>query len=468
MKSFRYYLLILVVVLSVSCRKDVKEGTDIKSDNDKIELTPEEVASIKFDEPKELTTAEIKEIISSHPLFEAPATKGTSTNSSFSIEEKYYIKNDGKANGGVTPKTKGAAKDSLPVYKVSITSGKETSSVFVGGDSRTSAVLAFLSGTKVQASQLEEDPMYQYSKSILLSDIRYMSHLRDSLKVPTLRKIESKLGQVPAVNIYETLKGKISIKEALITKSSPISNITEPIVAKIGPLTKTQWEQEGIFNLKLDKVNCAGTDILPPAGCLPIATVQLLGFYKPAMTVPGANGSTITIDWNALQETPDLSPWGWPAPTQETIDMAGYLLRHVFIGLKTTPRCTEGAAAESAAYTSDAEAYLRNYINIDGATGFNVNTVKSSLDQLRLVLATGNRTTTTGGKSGHAWVVDGYAVTRKPGTTNVFNTYLHCNIGWFWGTGSGWFLVENPLAFTPVPDYNYTNNLMCSPQARKK
>jgi len=468
MKTLRYNLLILVVALSVSCRKDVKPDTDPASGNDKIALTPDEIASIKYDEPKELTTAEITDIISQHPLFAAPSTKGTSSSSSFKIVEKYYISNDGKANGGVTPKTKGVSKDSLPVYQVSISAGKEKSIAIVGGDSRTSAILALFTGSNVQSAQLEQDPMYQYSKSILLSDIKHIARMRDSLKVPTLKKIEAKLGHVPAVNIYETLKDKISVKEAVITKSSPISNITEPIVARVGPLTKTQWEQESVFNLKLDKFSCGGAQILPPAGCLPIATVQLLGFYKPAMSVPGANGTTLTIDWNALQESPTLDPWNWPAPTQETIDMAGYLVRHVFIGLKTIPKCMPDSTAESAAYTSDAENYLRNYINIDGAQGFNVNNVKVSLDQLRLVLATGSRNTSSGGKSGHAWVIDGYAVTRKPGTINTFNTYLHCNIGWFWGMGSGWFLVENPLAFSPIQDYNYTVNLMASLNARKK
>ncbi|MBC9934139.1 C10 family peptidase [Chitinophaga qingshengii] len=211
-----------------------------------------------------------------------------------------------------------------------------------------------------------------------------------------------------------------------------------------------------------------------PAGCFVIAAAQVQAYYRPNLQV-NINGAATPFQWDAMLSTPY---GGDEATNQNTRNHLTSFIKNVFNGCATTPSC-DGSSTNS----TSGIAYLRQTLNVNNGIGINMTDIKNSLDQLKLVLATGFREPNNDGnpKVGHAWVVDGYAVTSlNPGETIVgnnvwqrYNMYLHCNMGWgsFW-SGSGWYLVGKDnvgsLTFASNSAQKYKINLTFFSNISKK
>ncbi|WP_431292702.1 C10 family peptidase [Pedobacter sp. P26] len=449
--------LIFSICLSIySCKKGNDAEQSVSIDKTLLEITPAEYASIAYDNPKELSTDEIKKVIQAYPLKDNPATKG-SNDIQFEVAEKYYIDQKGALEkASVSPATKSQVSDNkIAVYNVNITSGNKTGSALVCADERAPVVLAYMPVNHLRPELLGENLMYQSSKRYITDRLVYIGHLRDSLRSKTLSKLEEKLGKLPEQDVFSFVKNKIRVQSTAPKTKSPVESwLPTQVISQVGPFATTEWDQSGVADQLLPS---GSTCTRVPAGCLVIAGAQVLAQLAPTfpvivryetreVNIPGAGHGGVTrtitipiyenVNWPYLKANPFI---GYYDP-QDKQTMYSRLIRDIFNRTQTIPSC-EGSGTQMQKMID----LLRNYIDIDNPAGFNVQQIKASLDNNRSVIAAGSRLSGTE-KIRHAWVVDGYAICDKmngstPGDlVHQYDLYLHANLGWG-GSDTGWFLV---------------------------
>jgi len=442
--------LIFSICLSIySCKKGNDAEQSVSIDKTLLEITPAEYASIAYDNPKELSTDEIKKVIQAYPLKDNHATKG-SNDIQFEVAEKYYIDQKGALEkASVSPATKSQVSDNkIAVYNVNITSGNKTGSALVCADERAPVVLAYMPVNHLRPELLGENLMYQSSKRYITDRLVYIGHLRDSLRSKTLSKLEEKLGKLPEQDVFSFVKNKIRVQSTAPKTKSPVESwLPTQVISQVGPFATTEWDQSGVADQLLPS---GSTCTRVPAGCLVIAGAQVLAQLTPTFPVVVGQrpsgplfpiaGPYIPIyenvNWSYLKQNPYI---GYYDP-QDKQTMYSRLIYKIFTSTQTTPAC-EGSGTQMNKMID----FLRGYINIDNAAAFNVQQIKASLDNNRSVIAAGSRLSGTE-KIRHAWVVDGYAICDKmngstPGDlVHQYDLYLHANLGWG-GSDTGWFLV---------------------------
>jgi len=453
-----YVLALTLAMLIVSCRKETdQQDISTKSPDGTIALTDYEIAAIAYANPKELSTDAVLSIVRNFEdsVSKTPGTKGASK-STLEITGKSYVDENGTLNH--LP-TKGASATMVPVFNVAIKKGKQRGVAVVSGDERAPLVVAYIPELKEN-----EDPMLLISKLSLVEKVKAVERLVDSLYAPTISKLEQKFGKLPDDNVYDYVKNKIISRNGIPGTKSVVTNSIGTVISRVGPLSVTEWDQHSPYNNKMDLgTTCSDPNSPYPAGCFVIAAAQILAYYRPNIQV-SINGASTPLQWDLILEDPWGGNWFFN-PT--TYDHLTSFVRTVFDGCGTTPSC-DGSSTNS----SSGVAYLRQTLNVNNGISLNMTDIKSSLDQLKLVLATGYREPNNDGdpKIGHAWVIDGYAVTRlNPGETIVgnavwqrYNMYLHCNLGWG-GSGTGYYLVGKDnigsLTFQPNLAQEYKINL---------
>lgn len=436
---------IAISLFFLSCKKN--KDPELSAELNKspfLELSSSEYASIIYDHPKELSLEEVKKLIQEYPLKSGPNTKSADA-FQYNISEKYYLNENGEIEKAASSlKTKGSAEDKVPVYNVSLSANGKTGSALVCADERAPLVLAYMPLNDLKPEVLSENLMYQSSKKFVFNRIAFINHLKDSLKVKTLSKLEEQVGKLPENNIAAFLKGKIKISGNPTTKSPVESYLPSQVISQVGPLTNTDWDQEGTYNsLTQSGTGCVNV----PAGCLVVAGAQVLARYEPTLGVfvrqerrgPGPHDFRNVyenVNWPYLKQSSYI---GFNDPADKKT-MIARLMRDIFNNTGTTPDC-HGSGTTMPNMVD----YLRRYINIDDKAGFNVQQIKGSLDNARLVIGAGGRISGTE-KIRHAWVIDGYAICEKMGGStpgdlvHQYDLYLHANMGWG-GSDSGWFLV---------------------------
>lgn len=443
-----YVLLLIAIMPVVSCKKDAdnKQGISTPAEG-LLALSDDEIASIAFAEPKELTPEMVLTIARNFEdsISKTPLSKGTSQ-PTFKITGKSYF--DAKGRSIALP-TKSTDATTIPVFNVAINSGKKTRVAVVSGDERMPLVIAYTGQIK------QDDPLLAISRLALIEKVKEVEKLVDSLYTPTIKKLQQQFGTLPDKHVYEYVKNKIVSKHAIPgTKSRKEIGALSGIISQIGPLTMTEWDQSDPFNELMDVGNCDYDGERYPAGCFVIAAAQVQAYYRPALNI-NYSGNVVPIQWDPIL----VDPWGGDLSSNHLTSF----IKHVFVACETTYNC-EGSS------TTDTKGinYLKQTLSMGSTT--NMTDVKSSLDQLKLVLVTGHRQVTGGGTAGHAWVVDGYAVTRlKPGESIVgnavwqrYNMYVHCNLGWG-GGGTGYYLVGKDatgyLTYEPYVGREYNLNI---------
>lgn len=439
---------IVVSLFLLSCKKS--KDADLSIDNPKssmLELSPAEYVSVAYDNPKELTLEEVKQLIQEYPLKSKPNTKGSDI-FHYDISDKYYLNKDGdmeSASSSIT--TKGSNEDKIPVYKVSLSGNGSTGSALVCADERAPLVLAYMPLNDLKSEILRENLMYESSMKFVVNRITFINHLRDSLRVKTLNKLHGHIGKLPDHNISAFLKDKIKVRSNPATKSPVESYLPSQVISQVGPLATTIWDQEGVSN---QLIGAADGCTNAPAGCLVIAGAQVLARLEPVLPIVVGTrpsgplfpivGPTLpvyqNVNWPYLKQSSFI---GFNDPEDKRV-MFSRMMRDIFYNTGTTPNC-HGSGTQMQKMID----YLRRYISIDDKAGFNVQQIKNSLDNSNVVIGAGSRISGTE-KIRHAWVIDGYAICEKisgstPGDlVHQYDLYLHANMGWG-GMESGWFLV---------------------------
>jgi hypothetical protein len=463
------YVLVLTTVMSIlSCQKETDHKQDIttKSPDGTIELNDYEIASIAYANPKELSPAEVLNIVRNFEdsVSKAPETKGT-TKSTFEIIGKSYVDEKGRVS---EVSTKGTSETKVPVFNITVKKGKQRHVAVVSGDERVPLVIAYRPDVKE-----EEDPMLLISRLSLVDKVKEVERIVDSLYAPTISKLELKFGKLPEGDVYDYVKNNITSKNGIPRSKSVVKQYVTNIISQVGPLSVTEWDQHYPYNGRMDiGTNCSDATSPYPAGCFVIAAAQIQAYYRPSLQID-VNGALTPLQWDPILE----DPWGGNYfMNVNTYNHLTGFIRKVFDGCATTPSC-DGSSTASASGVN----YLRQTLNVNNGISLNMTDIKGSLDQLKLVLATGYREPNNDGdpKVGHAWVIDGYAVTRlNPGESIVGNTvwqrynmYLHCNLGWG-GIGSGYYLVGKDnigsLTFQPNLAQEYKINLTFFSNISKK
>jgi len=443
----------------ISCRKETDNKQDIttKSPDGTIELTDYEIASIAYANPRELSPDEVLRIVRNFEdsVLKAPETKGKPT---FEIIGKSYVDEQGRLD---QLPTKGTSATRVPVFNVAVKKGKQSGVAVVSGDERAPLVIAYIPEVKEN-----EDPMLLVSRLSLVDKVKAVEKIVDSLYAPTVRKLELKFGELPDNDVYDYVKNNIVSRNGIPRSKSQVEYFISSVISQVGPLSVTAWDQHSPYNSKMPlATNCSDPTSPYPAGCFVIAAAQIMAVYRPNVQV-NINGVSTPLQWDLIL----ANQYGGDYSTNPTTfnHLTGFI-KTVFDGCQTTPSC-DGSETTS----SEGIAYLKQTLNVNNGAPLNMTDIKSSLDQLKLVLATGYREPNNDGdpKVGHAWVIDGYAVTRlNPGESIVgnavwqrYNMYLHCNMGWgSFFAGTGWYLVGKDnigsLTFQPNLAQEYKINL---------
>lgn len=460
MKKYYVYPILFFLVIT-SCNKNEFSDGGIQEEQ-KLILSPEEIISISFHDPQELSESAVMELVKDFPLTLGPDAKSTFEGAAVKVSRKFYFSENGTFSSAKKISTKSSGELSLPIYDVDITKGDIKMKAYVSADERFPSVLAYVpaADTKTKFDILEH-PMYAYSLDMATKKIQFYDKLKDSLREKTLDKLSANTGKKISYDAaFSELKKFIKSEANLQTKDGTggggmLLTFPTTVINKIGPFTTMRWSQSGWFdspyNDKMPLSDICGTGSeKAPAGCVTVAVAQILGHIKPSLTLPYYTTSgSFALDWNLFNVSPDLnfvlSPW------DAGFSEMGSLMRWVADGLGSTQTCT-GNNVQTSASSTTAINFLRNHVNINNLVNFSTQQIKTSLDALKIVYASGERLAANNGRIGHAWVIDGYAVCRK-GTVNgnngsndivnKYDMYLHANMGWGASSGSGWYLVNN-------------------------
>jgi len=171
-------------------------------------------------------------------------------------------------------------------------------------------------------------------------------------------------------------------------------------------LLKTEWHQGSPYNSALDDCGCTGSDLYgrPPAGCVAIATAQVMRYYE----YPKGYDYFYTSE-------------------------QARLVKDVGEALNTSYKCSG-----SGSYPDRIPNVLKNifgYSSANHKNGFDSSLVVSQLRNNRPVILAGSKSTTWSfigiHGDGHVWVCDGY---RTLENCHARALYFHMN----WGWGAGW------------------------------
>lgn len=456
------YVIAFTMVMSiVSCQKDIDNKHDgtTKSPDGTIELNDYEIASIAYANPRELSPEEVLGIVRNFEdsVAKSPVTKGTSK-PTLEILDKSYLDEKGRPN---KISTKSSSATSVPVFNVAIKVGKDRRMAVVSGDERVPLVIAYM-----PKARENDDPMLLIARLSLVDKVKEVERIVDSLYAPTVSKLKLKFGQLPDNNVYDYVKNNIVTRNGTPRSKSLMTRTLANVISRVGPLCVTEWDQGYPFNGKMDSgTPCSDPPEPYPAGCFVIAAAQVQAYYRPSLQV-NINGVSTPLQWDLILADEYGGPDAW-WPNSDTYHHLTSFVRSVFDGCQTTAKCDGSSTSSGNGIT-----YLRQTLNVDNGESLNMTNIKSSLDQLKLVLATGFREPNNDGdpKIGHAWVIDGYAVTRLLPTETIvgnavwqrYNMYLHCNMGWG-GPGTGYYLVGKDnlgtLTFAPNAAQEYKINL---------
>ncbi|MEG0037812.1 MAG: C10 family peptidase [Bacteroides sp.] len=239
------------------------------------------------------------------------------------------------------------------------------------------------------------------------------------------------------------------------------AKVTEGYVTKdINPLLKTQWSQNAPYNYKCNNGNA-------PAGCVPIATAQIMAYFKKPYTI---------AYWDELTKDSYI----WPNDSKLS-DRVSTLLYDVGKGVKVS-YSSDGSGADF----KDAAPYLRSVgINCTFLDYMDNNVIINQLNASKPVMLAGKKTNAFLGlwyKDGHAWIIDGHFSFRYYCTMSVIKyilddsatnwvewgrddvsywsdaTYYHINWGWG-GNSDGYYTTVN-YAYNNKDYYKYDKRMI--------
>lgn len=226
----------------------------------------------------------------------------------------------------------------------------------------------------------------------------------------------------------------------------------------VAPMIPVFWNQDPPFNDQAPWCEELGHNHRSPAGCVAVAIMQILAYYKQPIGVDGQG-----VPWDDLVGRPYYYMFNsYHQGTAAAVEVAR-LFRYVgdLAGMKWG--CTSSGAsihgAENAFNRIDATLVPGDGFHHDGVMTFTAARAREDLMRSHPIYIAGHPE----GKDGHAWIVDGYrSQTRKlevrtryyiPATHELYTTETkpltetreHVHYNWGWGRNNdGWF---NPMVF---------------------
>ena len=455
--SYSFLWLIAIVMIS-SCSQQGDEPSEVIGGilpSGTIGLTEPEMLSIMFGSDNELTEEEADSILSSF-MDENPSSR---SQQSFKRDSKEVVSTSkSRTRSNETP-------DHVVFYEYEISNNTSTSGkAIVCGDKRFPSVLAF-----IDSYQSEVEPSNTMIDLAKCQALKYISQIKlyeDSLRNSTITKIKNH-------GVPENFSFKDVENSVFLINQESMGGVVTPggvEMAKIGPLTNTQWNQTSPYNLYAPSTD--GTDYYfgydynnrYPAGCLVIAMAQVAAYYQPSIT---------GINWSLANVKSVSDP-----TSKNAIEVAK------LISLIANGSGTEYGANGGSTQTEKARNYMKSIgIYMDNSTSCTFQNMKASLDALRPVLLTGTARNIVGSRGyvsdgNHAWLADGYQIRQRSRSTRAilkqYNVYCHCNFGWG-GNSDGWYLFASDGSITFdcnvslwFGDYQvYDYNLKAYPNVRK-
>ena len=242
-----------------------------------------------------------------------------------------------------------------------------------------------------------------------------------------------------------TTAGIVTVKATItngLTASSDYTqnfNITvSDICTDVAPLLTTQWDQCLPYNTQCPTFSNAPYGYAPyaPAGCVAIATAQIMRYWSKAPR-NHMNQGAITFDWNKML---DSYPVSYSGTTQE--NAVAKLIRKVGDAVNM-----QYSANGSGSNINNAWSALTTYFNYNSQMQLKYRQqytdiqweqlLRSELEAKRPIYYRGDNGQSGANYTGHAFVCDGYKC-----SDNTF----HFNWGWG-GSADGYFVISvlNPL-----------------------
>lgn len=474
----------LMGLFVVSCTDVVEDNicnTDIQTE--KLILTPEEYVSIAYDDPKELSENDIKDIMNDFRYINSdfnkqPLTKSSNA-SNTSIVNKYYLTGHDDTFTRTMTRSVDSVVMTVPIYEVESSnedSGKDFA--IICGDERAPKVLFYAHNYD---SSVGINPEMQYlmelAKRSAISDIKLIENIKSDKRESTLDKVSKELS-IPKEHITKDIieKQTISIDD-VATKSNPVGGLPigklTRLTSKVGPLSKIGWTQVSPYNtqMPIDQIS-DGISVYTgniDVGCANIGVATLLSIVRPSMVGVTASGRQILIDWDYLTSK-EYIYFDEHDPVNSSpvrmIEMAGSLLRAIYDGTKSNPHKAMVDGYDEDLNKIKVEAvistvtepqkmidYLETMVDHSGNRKFDPTLAKHSLQNLKPVLLYGNGHYTDSNNNaineapynenpGHAWVIDGYCTTKKSGQVTD-DLYWSVNMGWGTNSFKVYFKTEN-------------------------
>lgn len=451
-------LVLFLLIGLFACQEIDLTEESLKQSEELIELTKEELVSITFDGKKEIDEAQalkVAEEFQNHIIINN-RTRLLTDEPRFTIKTKYYVESGNLVSS--TRTVNACENTQVPVYEVNIQNGDVQGLIIVSGSRDFPVVLAYI--PKVRNSEELEKSGASYlinlTKQGLLIDINRYKSISDSLKTGTLNKICNKLG-IKRDKITENVIEKYTCLKETNGSITRVRPTTMPInvLGGVFPVVTTAWDQGEPYNTKLEKGNVYGEYTYVQAGCAVIAISQLLAFAEQPLSVDGVG----SINWPYLKQNSKI----YSSDPSDKINMIASLIKQVYRDTNTSPSVENGIVVGSGTVPTNTVNYIKNHLYCGDYQSYNPAVIKNSLNGFLPVLIRGE---------GHAFILDGYLMTKKKTKNLVDNQdmYWHANLGWG-DSSSGYYKLDpdESVDFETWAGHTFhTENLMIVPYIGRK
>lgn len=157
------------------------EIEDITPPSKEVQLSPEELLSIRYKSSPELSQTEVFNLLTtfqSSELKNNAHSRITFQPNIFQIKEKYYLSKN-KADARNIEST----EEQIPIYKIEFTSETGTGMAVVSGDRRAPHILAYIDNIKENQDSLYTSPnaLLQWSEMYIRNEVTKFDEIKDSL-----------------------------------------------------------------------------------------------------------------------------------------------------------------------------------------------------------------------------------------------------------------------------------------------
>lgn len=409
-----FLLLSLIILYSCSNSTDTLTTDD---SSEKVTLTAQELLSIAYDNPKELSESEAIDLITQFDSQEKLKINSLRSSKPISLKKtnQYYLKDNLKLRSSSNNE-----HSAIPIYEFEMNDGENLGCAIVCADERYPEVLAFVPKGTIRDTVFNKGfaEMVSNCKEVAKNNVAYIDHLKDSLRDLTINKISKKL------NIKkEDVKYDQVIHHIDVIGESQLETRADKITEKyIGPLTKTAWNQNAPYNNDCP-TGCASGHMY--AGCVAIALAQTIAYYE----TQDSDNPSYFYDYPSMKNYSYVLDYGNSAvQVAKLVKRIGDIC-HMQYGCGGSTSSLENYGNKTLDIFNLNAGWKRIAGSRTEASDLDfIERMQLSLNRGRLILMRGANEDS----EGHAWIIDGMKIVTKipvRGAKEV-HYYVTCNLGW--------------------------------------